>query len=149
MQGRHVLAPLALLMLVGCASVPAYQQFQNQPKPLSKPDKALVYVYRLNMFEAGGLDIHIYVGDQLIGTLPNGCYLYFYAQPGLYAFIPTAIGQTSIPSNLRLEAGKTYYVRVDFGTQGFSGTIGLDELNAALSLPELTQLRFMGLSFLR
>lgn len=102
------------VLLAGCASVPADQQFRNQPPMAVKPDKALVYFYRENISGGCALYVHIADGSEEIGELKNGAYLALYLDPGLHKFTPS-VGSVD-PANAKgvdtdLKVGQIFFIK--------------------------------------
>ena len=82
------------------------QQSASDSKP--SPNRAIIYFYRPanSLGGAGGVDIQDNGID--IGTLQNGTYFVYYANPGLHSF--TATTDTASTQNFQLQAGATYYI---------------------------------------
>jgi len=106
-------APIALLLLSGCASGPV---FTEAPPPES--GKALVYIYREADFAAAASGAAFFVDEQKVVDLMAGGYSYVYLAPGhyeieqrwsLFNYAPQA-GQ-SVSIQLDVKAGDVRYVR--------------------------------------
>jgi len=101
--------PLMLFVLVlstACSSV----QTGSQPSPASASGSnlATVYLYRTHDSPGGAVGVDIKDNGIDIGTLQDGTYFIYHANPGQHVF--TATTDTTSTQNLKLQAGATYYV---------------------------------------
>jgi hypothetical protein len=72
------------------------------------------------------MEVEIYDGKQLMGGLPPGSYLFFYAPPGprvFKAMAPGTIG--SIPYATTLNAGQTYYFLIYLLGDQLTGNVSI------------------------
>jgi len=102
--------PLTLFVLVlttACSSV----QTGSQPSKasVSGPNLATVYLYRTHDSPGGAVGVDVKDNGIDIGTLQDGTYFIYHANPGEHVF--TAITDTTSTQNLKLQAGATYYVK--------------------------------------
>jgi len=102
--------PLTLFVLIlsaACNSV----QTGGQPSSVSAsgPNFATVYLYRTHDSPGGAVGVDIKDNGIDIGTLQDGTYFIYHANPGQHVF--TAITDTTSTQNLKLQAGATYYVQ--------------------------------------
>jgi hypothetical protein len=102
--------PLTLFVLIlsaACNSV----QTGGQPSSVSAsgPNFATVYLYRTHDSPGGAVGVDIKDNGIDIGTLQDGTYFIYHANPGQHVF--TAITDTTSTQNLKLQAGGTYYVQ--------------------------------------
>ncbi len=123
-----------LISLTNCTTLkgPAFQPVSNKPI-----DKALVYFY----WPAEKLRTHftIKANNIKIGTIKNGGYFFYFAEPGdielaakvkvkLFATgILDAVSNSTTSININLEAGNDYYIRcrgLDPKLMSFSFTRG-------------------------
>jgi hypothetical protein len=157
----------AAILLAGCASVPAEQQFRNQPPMAVKPDMALMYFYRdssqvgcaltIDVDELHKTDTQTQGGEQSqtdgqdqgdqgqeIGALSNGSYFGVYMPPGKHTLYGTAWHHDKTSYlDIDLEAGKTYYVRGFFYRQPFAGgtgTVVVQPVDPGLAIPRMAAL---------
>lgn len=109
---------ICLILLTSCTTMkgPAFQPVSDKPI-----DKALVYLY----WPAENLRTHftIKANNDKIGTIKNGGYFLWFAEPGdveltakvkvkLFATgILDAVSNPTTSININLEAGNDYYVR--------------------------------------
>jgi len=83
------------------------------PIPSTKPDKALLVLYRLR--KAEGSAIHLETPDssaKSLGNLSNGSMIHEYLEPGQYTFrarSPSVDGSDSV--TLDVAAGEAYYIQ--------------------------------------
>jgi hypothetical protein len=135
--------PLTLFVLIlsaACSSV----QTGRQPSLVSAsgPNVATVYLYRTHDSPGGAVGVDIKDNGIDIGTLQDGTYFIYHANPGQHVF--TAITDTTSTQNLKLQAGATYYVQANvvssqhlfhpwltivFGLQGQAAIQNLERLN--------------------
>jgi Protein of unknown function (DUF2846) len=100
--------PLTLFLLVlvtACSSV----QTNQQPSAVSGPNLATVYFYRTQSSPGAAVDVDIKDNGLDIGTLQDGTYFVYHANPGQHVLVATT--DTSSTQNLKFQAGSTYYVR--------------------------------------
>jgi len=102
--------PLTLFVLIlsaACNSV----QTGGQPSSVSAsgPNFATVYLYRTHDSPGGAVGVDVKDNGIDIGTLQDGTYFIYHANPGEHVF--TAITDTTSTQNLKLQAGATYYVK--------------------------------------
>jgi hypothetical protein len=71
--------------------------------------KALVYVIREWAFGGGGRTVFLYIDNQFAGTLDNGTYTAFYAEPGNHELIVLSALPPQKVLSVHLEAGKEYF----------------------------------------
>ena len=133
--------PLTLFVLVlstACSSV----QTGSQPSSASASNLATVYLYRTHDSPGGAVGVDIKDNGIDIGTLQDGTYFIYHANPGQHVF--TATTDTTSTQNLKLQAGASYYVKarvvsrqhlfhpaltVVFNLQGQAAIQNLERLN--------------------
>ena len=96
-----------LLLTTACSSV----QTGTQPSSVSAsgPNLATVYLFRTHDSPGGAVGVDIKDNGIDIGTLQDGTYFIYHANPGQHVF--TATTDTTSTQNLNLQAGATYYVK--------------------------------------
>jgi len=99
--------PILLLLLSGCASSPE----TTNPKP--NPNFATVYFYRPHYAPGGAVTFDIQDNGLDIGSLPDGTYFQYRANPGARVFTLTT--ESTAQQRLNLQAGATYYIKADTG----------------------------------
>jgi hypothetical protein len=102
--------PLTLFLLVlitACTSV----QTNRQPSAVSgpNPNLATVYFYRTQSSPGAAVDVDIKDNDLDIGTLQDGTYFVYHANPGQHILAATT--NTTSTQNLKFQAGATYYIK--------------------------------------
>src|ERR1700760_3970849 len=100
--------PLTLFLLVfisACSSV----QTNQQPSAVSNPNQATVYFYRTQSSPGAAVGVDIKDNGLDIGTLQDGTYFVYHANPGQH--ILSATTDTASTQNLKFEAGATYYIK--------------------------------------
>jgi hypothetical protein len=107
MERSPLLILAALCTLAGCAVVEPEKSPVGGDRPA--PGMALVYFYREARFTGSMAGIQISDRGKPIGDLGNGTYFVHQANPGEHLFIRN--GHTEDATPVRLEAGKTYYMR--------------------------------------
>ena len=127
----RLLSALALWMLSGAL-------MGQQPELAPQPGKASIVVYRAAREAFGGANTAypIAFDEQWISNLPKGRYLAFPAWPGAHR-IALALRMHQLPStasekgassviDLNIEAGKTYYIKVEPGAFRQAGQAALE-----------------------
>lgn len=125
MRRLWILLPL---ILTACASLP--------------PGKAEVYLYRraVPLGQSRLTGITVYDGNTRVGTLQDGSYLHYYADPGPRAFRATAVSRDTIPYATTLKAGQTCYLLVySLGGQA-GGDIAITPVDQATAQAQLASL---------
>lgn len=77
--------------------------------PHTKEGKGLVVFYRDSSFKGGAIRFNLNQGQEPIGALNSGTYLYRDVEPGQHTFWSQAISKDSI--TVDVIAGKTYYIK--------------------------------------
>jgi len=98
----RILSLLVLTLVTACTSL---QTSQSVPAP----NVATVYLYRTHESPGGAVGVDIKDNGIDIGTLQDGTYFIYHANPGQHVF--TATTDTASTQNLNLQAGATYYVQ--------------------------------------
>ena len=115
MQNRCLLILIGLLMGVpGCALKPALPA-RKTPVP---PNTALVYFNRPRSNVGATISMDVQDNAIDLGTLSNGTYFLYHANPGVHTFTLTT--NTTAFQTLKLQGGMTYYVRVSIERVGMN-----------------------------
>lgn len=103
-HGSMVIAAIAFLS-AGCAHGPPFKRVESLP-----PGQALIYFYRTEAMTGAAMGYGIKRVETKLGTLRNGSYFYYLADPGPHTFYYEGINGFA---KIDLEAlpGETYYVR--------------------------------------
>ncbi len=96
---------LATIMM-SCASV-TYAELAEIPD--AKEGKGLVVFYRDSSFSGGAIRFNLNQGQEPIGALHSGTFLYRDIDPGQHTFWSQVISKDSI--TVDVVAGKTYYIK--------------------------------------
>jgi hypothetical protein len=100
-------------VLNGCITTKAkYLVRETAALPVTKPDQALVVVYRTS-HRAPGSDVEVYAKGKLVGVLQGGTYLHFYAQPGPLT-LSAHLGGNAGTITTDVKAGEVVYIEQDF-----------------------------------
>lgn len=140
---RLLVSVLAFVVLVGCtsASGPLYAEKDNLREPA--PGKALVYVYRVDTFIAATVTADILDNGKNVGAVNVGGYIVFGADPGEHALL-TETSRIDKTVYLSVEAGKTYYIRLDYDAGMWTGTFLIRNIPEDEALPQLRATRYQG-----
>lgn len=105
----RVVVLLCIFVITGCATVGP--KFSGMP---DVSDKALVYVYRPDKFQNGGISPGFIVDGEERLLIKNNGYTYFYLSPGDHNFSLLLSERYSNiqPMQLTMLPGKVYYLRV-------------------------------------
>jgi hypothetical protein len=91
-----------LILAAACSSV------QPNPQPSTGPKLATVYFYRTHRSPGGAVGVDIKDNGIDIGTLQDGTYFIYHANPGQHTL--TATTDTVSTQRIKLQAGATYYI---------------------------------------
>jgi uncharacterized protein DUF2846 len=107
----NLLSQFRLLTLYVLTLMTACNSFQTGRQPSSVPvsNLATVYLYRTHDSPGGAVGVDIKDNGIDIGTLQDGTYFIYHANPGQHVFVATT--DTTSTQNLNLMAGATYYVK--------------------------------------
>ena len=130
-----------LLLLSACATAP-----QRPPVPVAAPvpaipaGKAVVHIYRRNL-PFGPATLSIYDGNVLVGTLPVGTYLDYYADPGPRTLRIVGGGPGSLAHAASFGAGQTYYFMVYFLGNQDKADANFAPVDAATAIGQMASLK--------
>jgi hypothetical protein len=102
--------PLALLLLAviaACSTVPVAQRSSSVSQPSAS--SALVYFYRTHSSPGAVVGVDLQDNGIDIGTLEDGTYFVYHANPGEHVLSATT--ETTTTKNLNLQPGATYYIK--------------------------------------
>ena len=118
-----------VLVLSACASV---DYSQKKVFPEAKPDQALIYFYRTPGFIGSTYRFQVSEGKQVVGAMAQDSYFYVFAAPGKHTYIVDDRNEEQGSSiTLDVQAGKTYYVRVDVEYEVLGGKPVFTEVSRA------------------
>jgi Protein of unknown function (DUF2846) len=134
------LIPIILFAsLAGCAS---WQQTSSST-PTPNPESALVFFYRPHDSSGASVSVDIADNGLKVGTLPEGSYFAYNANPGIHEFTLTT--ETTALQRLKLEAGATYYIKADISKDPLQFRPSLAvafELQGKTDIQQLQRLRY-------
>ncbi len=106
---QKMLAPVAAMVLVGCASVPmgSMEDDAKAKAFVPPPDKAALYIYRNETFGAA-VPMNLSINGRNIGQSASKTYFLFNVVPGGYSVESTAENVAEL--KLQMEPGKNYFV---------------------------------------
>jgi uncharacterized protein DUF2846 len=110
-ESRNNLAVLLLLFAASCSATgPKFQ-----PAPAPAADASLVYIYRPDSWQNASISPAIILDGRERFVLKNNGYSYFYLKPGPHTFALELSEkyQGYGRVELKTEAGRSYYIRVD------------------------------------
>jgi hypothetical protein len=94
------------ILLTACSTVQTGQQSSAVSGP--SPNLATVYFYRPHSSPGAAVGVDIKDNGVDIGTLQDGTYFVYHANPGLHGL--TASTDTASTQNFKLQAGAVYYM---------------------------------------
>jgi uncharacterized protein DUF2846 len=103
----RTLTPILPALMCACNSVQTGQQSSFVSGP--SPSLATVYFYRPQNSPGAAVGVDITDNGIDVGTLQDGTYFVYHANPGQHSF--TATTDTASTQNFRLQAGATYYIK--------------------------------------
>ena len=89
----------------------------------------------------GPANLAVFDSASLIGTLPEGTYLDYYADPGPNIFKAMAPGADTIPYATSLVAGQTYYLMVYFYGDQTRGAAAITPVDAVTATRQMVTLK--------
>ncbi len=106
---KYGLATVAVMVLVGCASVPmgSAEEDAKAKAFVPPPDKAALYIYRNETFGAA-VPMNLSINGRNIGQSVSKTYFQFNVVPGRYSVESTAENVAEL--KLQMEPGKNYFV---------------------------------------
>lgn len=130
------LALFFISLISACASV---DYSHKAVFPQAQPDQALIYFYRTPGFIGSTYRFNVIENNQVVGAMAQNSYFYLFAEAGEHSY---SVGDRNAnPASLitmNLQAGKTYYVKVDVEYQVVGGKpvfSEVDESEAMKLLP--------------
>jgi hypothetical protein len=134
---------LLLFVFVLTSACSSMQTDQNSSVPAPSPTLATVYFYRVHSSPGGAVGVDIKDNGLDIGTLQDGTYFVYHANPGQHAFTVTT--DTASSQNIMLQAGATYYIkaRVIRTHDLFQASLGVVfELQGQTAIQNLKRIRY-------
>ncbi len=113
---------------------------------IAQQQSAKVYFIRSEGFQAPAAAFNMFVDQKMVGRLSNKRYSVHTVKPGKHTFSTQFAGKKSNEKaekkEIDIEAGKTYYIQVNFQHKLFKNKLHFKELkeeDAKLKLPGLKQ----------
>ena len=110
---------VALAAVCFACSVPYFvslKKFDTHYAAAPDPDKGLVYIYREKWLFGTVRGVYVQANGKRIGAVNSGTYFVYLADPGKNVFsVENQMGEERSRS-LNVEAGKTYYLRINLTT---------------------------------
>jgi hypothetical protein len=103
-----------IALVSGCASVPVGPAYIEAPKPETRSDMAVFYLYRVYA-EPTKMDANFSVDEKQAVSLPQRTFTWFYLTPGEHKFVfgwPFLAGMPSVPFSKNVDAGAVYVYEV-------------------------------------
>ena len=108
-----------LLFLSACASVDYSQQGVF---PEAKSDQALIYFYRTPGFIGSTYRFNLSENKKLVGAMAQNSYFYLFTSAGEHTYSTDDVNLEKGESiTMTVQAGQTYYVKVDVEYEVFGG----------------------------
>jgi len=140
---RIILSLISFLILVGCTSASGPLFTESHSKQAPAPGKALVYVYRVDTFIAATVTADFLDNGKNVGAVNVGGYISYETDPGPHELL-TETSRIDKAVYLSMEAGKTYYLRLDYDPGMWTGTFLIRNIPENEALPQLQATRYQG-----
>jgi len=114
-----ILIILVILLFSACAPV---DYSQEAVYPEATPDQALVYFYRTPGFIGSTYRFNVLEKKKIVGAMAQDSYFYLFTSPDEHVFsVDDGNLEQGESITMNLQAGQTYYVRVDIEYEVFGG----------------------------
>lgn len=133
-------AVFAFLMIAGCASGPAFEEYSNTMEAVS-PDNGRIYIYRVSSLGAAVQPKVRLDGEPVGKAVPKG-FFYLDLPPSDYVLSASTEAERSL--SLALAAGEEKYVRLEVKMGLFAGHIKPVLVDPAEGKEELKKTKFAG-----
>ncbi len=131
---------LAAVALAGCASGPAYEEYESQIQAVGDGD-GRIYMYRTSSLGAAVQPAITVNGDAVGKAVPKG-FFYVDLAPGDYTIAASTEAKRSLA--VTLDAGEEMYVRLEIKMGAFVGHIKPVLVEAAVGKEEIKKTNFAG-----
>ncbi len=131
---------LAAVALAGCASGPAYEEYESQIQAVGDGD-GRIYMYRTSSLGAAVQPAITVNGDAVGKAVPKG-FFYVDLAPGDYTIAASTEAKRSL--DVTLDAGEEMYVRLEIKMGAFVGHIKPVLVEAAVGKEEIKKTNFAG-----
>lgn len=147
---KTVLIAILLATVYGCsAKGKAFLPMEQEP------DRALIYIYRPNMFPGSANVWHLRDDEKKLAMVKNGGWFAYYKKagpvtlytnlrPGVGTLLGGAIDSDRVMMKLNVEAGKTYYIKFSLHYLGptmslVDNIVGSDEIKNLKMFDEINK----------
>ena len=132
---------IIFLLLSACASV---DYSQKAVFPEATPDKALIYFYRTPGFLGSTYRFNILENKQRVGAMAQDSYFYLFTNAGEHTYsVDDRDAEQGSNITLNVEAGRTYYIRVDFASEIIGGKLVFTEVNESEAMKLLPSRKYV------
>ena len=131
---------LAAVALAGCASGPAYEEYESQIQAVGDGD-GRIYMYRTSSLGAAVQPAITVNGDAVGKAVPKG-FFYVDLAPGDYTIAASTEAKRSL--DVTLDAGEEMYVRLEIKMGAFVGHIKPVLVETAVGKEEIKKTNFAG-----
>lgn len=132
---------IVFLLLSACASV---DYSQKAIFPEVAPDKALIYFYRTPGFIGSTYRFNVSENKHRVGAMAQDSYFYLFTNAGEHTYSVDEQGaKQGELLKLNVEAGKTYYIRVDVAYAVIGGRPIFTEVNESEAMKLLPSRKYV------
>ena len=130
-----------MLFLSACASV---DYSQKNVFPENNPEKALIYFYRTPGFIGSTYRFNVNEQQQLVGAMAQNSYFYLFTNSGEHTYsVDDRNEDQGSFITLNVQAGKTYYVKVDVEYEVLGGKPVFTEVDKTEAMKLLTSRQYV------
>jgi len=106
---KTILSIIFITILAGCASPPSGEKFSGIN--VARPDRALVYIYRPNIYYAKGMTFPVLLDEEQIARIGSNGFFPIHVSPGTHS-IRTETGDIDHDLSLNYSAATTTFLRL-------------------------------------
>lgn len=138
---KTILTLTIILLLSACASV---DYSQKKIFPEVQNDKALIYFYRTPGFVGSTYRFKVSEDKTVVGAMAQDSYFYVFTEPGQHSY---SVNDRNIEQGssitLEVQAGKTYYIKVDVEYEVIGGKPVFTEVSKAEAMKLLPSRKYV------
>ncbi len=136
-----LLALTLLILLSACAPVDYSRQAVF---PETQNDKALIYFYRTPGFIGSTYRFNVSEGKNVVGAMAQDSYFYLFTRPGRHTYSVDERNKDQGSSiTINVQAGKTYYIKVDVAYEVMGGKAVFTEVSEAEAMKLLHSRKYV------
>lgn len=139
---RVILSIVGILFLVGCSATGILYTEKNNAS-VALDGKSRIYVYRINQLKGSGAATPLLDNGQLVGSINVGGYISYLTEPGSHELLTKTLGIDKL-FTVNIDAGKTYYFRIDYNPGTWTGTFTVNAMLENVALPEIQLTHYQG-----